>query len=259
MREAALELLGRSDPRQTLGQVLSLQDSRSGAAGWIQAECRRLQEMGRLEGLSGEPGEELVAGADEVGRGPMAGPLVAAAVSFRRVPWLPGLRDSKKLRAAHREALVPWIQAQAESWSLWVVPVETLNQAEGTIHSHSLGAMRECVLRLDPGPQRLVVDGRFTVEGLDLPQSAVVGGDDRCLTVAAASVLAKVHRDRLMRELDLVWPGYGFARNKGYCTPEHLEALERLGPCPAHRSRFGPVRARRPSGEAVQGLLDLEP
>jgi len=257
LRETPLDLLGRLNPQQTFCQVMAAQTRGVESSGWIQRECRRLEAMGRLEGLQCDAGTELVAGADEVGRGPMAGPLVAAAVSFRCVPWLPGLRDSKKLRPAHREALVPWIQAQAVSWSVCVVPVEALNQPEGTIHSHSLEAMQDCVRRLNPTPDRLMVDGRFTLQGLDLPQKAVVHGDDLCLTVAAASVLAKVHRDRMMCELDLLWPGYGFARNKGYCTPDHVEALERLGPCPAHRSRFELVRVRTASRNAVQGVLDL--
>jgi ribonuclease HII len=258
VRESPLDLLGRLDPRQTLRQVLDSQTRALDSSLWIQEECRRLQEMGHLEGLGIDPGTELVAGADEVGRGPMAGPLVAAAVAFRSVPWLPGLRDSKKLKPAHREALVPWIHCQAVSWSVYVVPVEVLNQPMGTIHSHSLEAMRECVGRLNPEPDRLLVDGRFPLEGLDLPQRAVVHGDDLCLAVAAASVLAKVQRDQIMCELDRLWPGYGFARNKGYCTADHLEALERLGPCPVHRLRFGPVRASLASPEAVQGMLDLE-
>jgi len=257
VRETPLEWLERLDPRQTLRQVMVARACGVESSRWIQKECRRLEDMGCLEGLQCDPGSELVAGADEVGRGPMAGPLVAAAVSFRCVPWLPGLRDSKKLRPAHREALVPWIQSQSESWSVCVVPVEVLNQPEGTIHSHSLEAMRDCVRRLIPAPDRLMVDGCFNLEGLDLPQQAVVHGDDLCLTVAAASVLAKVHRDRMMCDLDLLWPGYGFARNKGYCTPDHLEALDRLGPCPAHRIRFEPVRASLASRDAVQGMLDL--
>jgi len=249
-----LALLQDLDPQHSVQQALSLAREPRLRARLIR-EQERLQRMASFEGLEATPGSGSVAGADEVGRGPMAGPLVAAAVSFRTVPWLPGLRDSKKLKPAEREALVPWIRAQAEAWAVCVVPVEDLNAPEGTILSHSLAAMRQCVCRLDPPPERLMVDGNFLLEDLDIPQRAVVHGDDLCLTVAAASVLAKVHRDRLMGELEATWPGYGFARHKGYCTSEHLQALQRLGPCPAHRLRFDPVRIRL--SRTVQGTLDL--
>ncbi len=249
-----LDLLQSLDPRQSARVALNgAREPRLRAR--LHRELERLQKMALLEGLGVAPGAGSVAGADEVGRGPMAGPLVAAAVSFRTLPWLPGLRDSKKLEPAEREALVPWIHAQAEAWAVCVVPVEDLNAPQGTIHSHSLQAMRQCVRRLAPQPSRLLVDGRFTLEGLDIPQQAVVHGDDLCLTVAAASVLAKVHRDHLMHELEVIWPGYGFARHKGYCTPEHLRALDLLGPCPVHRIRFDPVRARL--AHRVQGFLEL--
>ncbi len=253
---SVLDLLRRLDPRQTVQEALESQAQAPRLQACLRKERRRLEAMSLLEGLPVEPGAGTVAGADEVGRGPMAGPLVAAAVSFRSIPWLPGLRDSKKLKPEEREALVPWIQAQAESWAIRVVPVEDLNAPEGTIHSHSLAAMRHCVLRLVPSPKRLLVDGCFPLPDLDIPQQAVVHGDNLCLTVAAASVLAKVHRDRLMTEMDVVWPGYGFAGHKGYCTPDHREALERLGPCPEHRTRFEPVRAR--ASRNVQGLLELQ-
>lgn len=249
-----VDLLNSLDPGETPTQALRSAARDPELRSFVERERRRLERMSRYEGLRFTPGEELVAGADEVGRGPMAGPLVAAAVTFRRVPWIPGLRDSKKLQPEEREAMVPWIRAQAESFALCVVSVEDLN-SRGTIHSHSLEAMRDCVSRLSPAPDRLLVDGKFQVDGLALPQQAVVKGDDCCVTVAAASVLAKVHRDRMMTDLDAAWPGYGFARHKGYCTPDHLEALDALGPCPLHRVRFGRVRELCASG--VQGTLDF--
>lgn len=254
-RGGLLARLGRLVPGQSALEALQSAEADPRLRAFLEKESLRLARMSRHEAF-GEPREVLVAGADEVGRGPMAGPLVAAAVAFRSVPWIPGLRDSKKLQPEEREALVPWIQAQAVSWAVTVVSVEELNEPRGTLHSHSLAAMRACVERLSPRPDRLLVDGRFPVDALDLPQKAVVKGDDACVTVAAASVLAKVHRDGLMTELDRVWPGYGFARHKGYCTPDHLEALQRLGPCPVHRARFARVRERL--APAIQGTLGFE-
>lgn len=246
-----LDLL-KSGPHPTARDLLSSLPAWPGLASYVEREQARLEAMNLRDRLGAAPGGSLVAGADEVGRGPMAGPLVAAAVALAKVPWIPGLRDSKKLQPEEREAMVPWILAQAQATAICVVPVEELN-AGGTIHSHSLAAMRRCVARLAPLPDRLLVDGKFPLPDLSLPQEAVIGGDDRCLSVAAASVLAKVHRDRLMAELDAAFPGYGFARHKGYCTAEHAEALERLGPCPLHRTRFGRVQAR--TAARVQGTL----
>lgn len=252
-----VQVLTTLDP--SLGPTEALRAARQDPElrAFVEAERRRLARMSRHEGLRLTPGEEIVAGADEVGRGPIAGPLVAAAVAFRRLPWIPGLRDSKKLQPEEREAMVPWIRAQAESWAVQEVSVDDLNGPMGTIHSHSLEAMHRCLRRLEPRPHRVLVDGKFMIAGLDVPQKAVVRGDDCCVTVAAASVLAKVHRDRLMMDLDGLWPGYGLARHKGYCTAEHLEALEKLGPCDIHRTRF--VRIRELRGDLpVQGLLDFD-
>lgn len=255
-RPSLLELLRTLDPTETATEALRSSRHNPTLRQAVERERARLARMSRHEGLKLTPGPELVAGADEVGRGPMAGPLVAAAVAFRRIPWIPGLRDSKKLQPEEREAMVPWIHAQAETCALAVIPIEELNGPQGNIHSHSLRAVALCVEGLAPRPDRLLMDGKFTVQDLPLPQKAIVKGDDCCVSVAAASVLAKVHRDRMMVELDAAFPGYGFAQHKGYCTAEHLEALDRLGVSPVHRTHF--VRVRERTTPYVQGVLSFD-
>ena len=182
---------------------------------------------------------QLVGGVDEVGRGPLAGPVVAAAVVFPRgVPW-PGVYDSKQLKAADRERLdreirsVPGVRI-----GIGEVPVEEIDRINILNATHR--AMREAVLAAGE-VDFILVDGR-PVKNLPCPSRALVKGDSRSASIAAASIVAKVYRDRLMDELDLRWPGYGFKEHKGYGTAAHLESLRRLGPCPAHRKSFRPVR-----------------
>ncbi|MFZ5585739.1 MAG: ribonuclease HII [Thermodesulfobacteriota bacterium] len=178
------------------------------------------------------------AGVDEVGRGPLAGPVVAAAVILP-ADWAdPGVADSKALSEARRRELAPLICAGSLAWALgWAeaAEVDGLN-----IHHASLVAMRRAVMALAPAPDCLLVDGRFCLP-MALPQQAVVKGDARCRSVAAASILAKVHRDSLMDHLHRRWPVYNFAANKGYATAEHRRALADHGPCPEHRKSFGSV------------------
>jgi len=184
-------------------------------------------------------GRSLVAGVDESGRGPLAGPVVAAAVILPPGTRWEGLDDSKKVPRERREALYARVlnEARAFSWSV-IGPrrIDFMN-----IRGASLEAMRRAVHRLCVVPELVLVDGNAEVPGLGPAQRAVVDGDARLLSVAAASVVAKVVRDRIMDRLDRVWPAYGFARHKGYGTAEHLEALDRLGPCPLHRYSFTPV------------------
>lgn len=180
-----------------------------------------------------------VAGVDEAGRGPLAGPVVAAAVILDPGGRWEGLDDSKLLRAETREAIHARVLAEARAFAWAVMGVRAIDRLN--IRRATLEAMRRAVGRLRVRPDLVLVDGRDDVPGLGLPQQAVVDGDARMLSIAAASVLAKVIRDRIMDRLDRVWPGYGFARHKGYGTPEHLEAIERLGPCAIHRYSFRPV------------------
>lgn len=179
-----------------------------------------------------------IAGVDEVGRGPMFGPVVAAAVILPLGCRLPGLTDSKQLTEKQRNAFEAEIRASAIAWSVAVIDVETIDRVN--IRQASLLALRTAVERLALSPDYLLIDGVDTIDW-PCPQQPVVQGDATSKSIAAASVLAKVHRDRLLVELDAVYPGYGLARHKGYCSPEHLEALTRLGPTPMHRKSFAPV------------------
>jgi ribonuclease HII len=201
----------------------------------------------RVERAFWRTGAEFVAGVDEVGRGPLAGPVVAAAVILPRRPsgevsragWIGRLRDSKQLTPAEREALAPFIAEQA-IWGLGIVSAQVVDQIN--ILQATRLAMRRAVAALPQAPDALIVDGREVVEG-PITQRAEVKGDARCASVAAASIIAKVTRDRLMCALDERFPGYGLAEHKGYATPDHREALRRLGYSTIHRLSFAPVRA----------------
>jgi ribonuclease HII len=198
-----------------------------------------------LENAARRRGALCVAGLDEVGRGPMFGPVVAAAVIFAERCRLPGLTDSKQLTEKQRNEFDAMIRVAAAAWAIAAVDVETIDSIN--IRRASLLAMRLAVeqLAVTRGlvPDYLLIDGRDTIDW-PCAQQAVVGGDGRSISIAAASVLAKVHRDRLLVELDRVYPGYGLARHKGYCSPEHMEALRRLGPTPLHRKSYAPVAQR---------------
>ncbi|HEY1253702.1 MAG TPA: ribonuclease HII [Terracidiphilus sp.] len=183
-------------------------------------------------------GSLRIAGVDEVGRGPLFGPVVAAAVILPRGCRLHGLNDSKKLTEKKRNELDLEIRASAVAWAVAQVDAETIDRIN--IRMASLEAMRRAVLQLALSPDFLLVDGRDTIDWLG-PQQAIIHGDGLSFSIAAASVLAKVHRDRLLVELDSEYPGYGLARHKGYPCPAHLAALKRLGPSPLHRKSFHPV------------------
>ena len=189
-------------------------------------------------------GFATVAGADEAGRGACAGPLVAAAcvLPSGRRGRVPGLADSKLLTPAARDRVYAEVVDRALAWSVVVIPVEELD-ARG-MHVTNLEALRRAVWTLDPPPDYVLTDG-FPVPGLARPGLAVWKGDRVAACVAAASVLAKVTRDRIMTELHERWPEYDFAGHKGYITDVHSAALERHGPCPEHRMRFVNVRSAR--------------
>lgn len=194
-----------------------------------------------------------VAGIDEVGVGPLAGPVVAAAVVLPQEIAIDGVRDSKKVAPRRRSVLAEAIRAEAVAFSLGVVEpaeVDRLNPYQA-----SMEAMRLAVTGLAIEPDHLLVDAR-TVPGVDTEQTAIVGGDAQVYSIAAASIVAKVHRDGIMATLDTRYPGYGFARNAGYGTAEHMRALESLGPCPAHRRSFAPVR-RALAREAGYDTLEV--
>lgn len=185
-------------------------------------------------------GAVLIAGVDEAGRGPLAGPVVVAAVILDPKRRVRGINDSKQLTEAERETLYPRILAAAIAWHVEVVSVATIDRIN--IFQATMHGMRESLRGLSQLPTTARIDGNRLPKDLPCAAEAWVGGDARCRSIGAASILAKVTRDRLMVELDATYPGYGFARHKGYSTPEHFEALERLGPCPEHRRSFDPVR-----------------
>lgn len=180
------------------------------------------------------------AGVDEVGRGPLCGPVVTAAVILDPARPIEGLRDSKKLSAKRREALFTEISQKALAWCIAQAEVEEIDRLN--ILQATLVAMQRAVAGLSVTPELVLVDGNRCPE-LPMAVEAVVGGDDRVPAIAAASILAKVSRDRQMQALDAQYPGYGLAGHKGYPTKAHLEALARLGPSAIHRRSFAPVRA----------------
>jgi ribonuclease HII len=181
----------------------------------------------------------LVAGVDEAGRGPLAGPVVAAAVILDDQHRVRGLADSKVLTPLRRERLFDEIRAKALCTSIAMASVEEIDRLN--ILQATLLAMRRAVEGLRLRPQRVLVDGN-RLPTLSMPAAAVVKGDALVAAISAASILAKVHRDRLCGELDAAHPEYGFARHKGYPTADHLAALQTHGACAAHRRSFGPVR-----------------
>ena len=188
-------------------------------------------------------GARTIVGVDEVGRGPLAGPIVTAAVSLpldRRPAWLSELRDSKQLSAKQREALTPKILAGALQCGIGWVHASELD-AVGMSAALRL-ACRRAIEQLPNTPDVVLADGRDNL-GLPYPTEMIVKGDARVSSIAAASIIAKTARDAWMIELDQQYPGYGFARHKGYGTAEHLRALGELGPCPEHRRSFAPVAA----------------
>ena len=191
-----------------------------------------------LEEAAPGRGALRIAGLDEVGRGPLFGPVVAAAVVLASGYRFYGLTESKKLSEKKRNKLDLEIRANAVAFAIAEVDAETIDRIN--IRQASLLAMRRAVEQLALSPDFLLIDGRDTIDW-ECPQRAVIRGDAMSFSIAAASVLAKVHRDRLLVELDSAFPGYGLAQHKGYCCPAHLAALARLGPTPLHRKSYRPV------------------
>jgi ribonuclease HII len=187
-------------------------------------------------------GAGFVAGLDEVGRGPLAGPLLAAAVVLPSLPegeWLSRVRDSKLLTAAGRESLDGEIRRDALSFGVGVVSAGEVDRLGVVRATHR--AMRQALFRLSARPDHLLVDA-LRIPRLRIAQTPLIHGDGRCVSIACASIVAKVARDRLMEQFNHRFPGYGFRENKGYGTAAHLDALRRLGPCAIHRRSFAPVR-----------------
>ena len=191
----------------------------------------------KYEKLARAQGATLIAGVDEVGRGALFGPVVAAAVILPADTRIRGLRDSKQLLREDRERLEAVVRARALAIAIEEVDAETIDRVN--IYQASRMAMTAAVMRLAPEPDHLLVDALR----LDVPhaQTCIIYGDSLSISIAAASVVAKVYRDARMRELDAEYPGYGLASHKGYATPDHREALRKLGPSILHRKSFAPV------------------
>ena len=206
----------------------------------MRSERERVAKMFELRSSLYVQGFKAIAGVDEVGVGPLAGPVVAAAVILPEEVNLPLVNDSKKLKPAQREKLSFAIHEQAIAVSIGSVSPEEIDSRN--IFQASLEAMRRAVEGLNPAPDYCLVDAR-TIPRVTVPQQGLIHGDAIDASIASASIVAKVFRDRLMQDFDVQYPGYGFGRHMGYGTAQHLEALERLGASPIHRRSFGPVAA----------------
>ncbi|BBW96705.1 ribonuclease HII [Geobacillus sp. FSL W8-0032] len=242
--EALLPQLGADDPhwewlrrdeRKSVQALLARLDREQARR---RAEKQRWEALLRWERELYAAGAARIAGIDEAGRGPLAGPVVAAAVILPAGAYLPGLDDSKRLTPAKREALFAQIEACAVAIGIGIVSAAEID--EWNIYEATRRAMAKAVENLSPPPDYLLVDA-MTVP-CSLPQRSLIKGDASSASIAAASVIAKVTRDRWMTELDRRYPQYGFARHMGYGTPEHLQAIRRYGVTPEHRRSFAPVR-----------------
>lgn len=216
---------------------------------------KRLHCTLKFEKQASQSGARLIAGVDEVGRGSLFGPVVAAAVILDPGYRIRGLRDSKLLLAERREVLAERIREHAIAWAIAAVDAAHIDQIN--IYQASRVAMREAVINLRPGPDHLLIDAMRL--DCDLPQRAIIHGDALSASIAAASILAKVERDRMVREWDPVFPVYGLASNKGYSTPHHLAALRQHGPSPLHRQSFAPVWNNPVPQEVLAFMLEEKP
>lgn len=226
----------RADPRAGVAALVAAAERRRQKA---EQQQRKRLAMLELERELAARGRLVIAGVDEAGIGPLAGPVVAAAVILGDAAGLDGIDDSKKLDEKKREALAPQIRARAAAWAVGIADIAEIDELN--VYHAGLLAMRRAVEGLGLRPDHVLVDAR-RIPGLDIEQSAHVKGDARSLSIAAASIVAKTHRDALMDDLDRLHPGYGFARHKGYGTPEHQEAVRRLGASPVHRMSYEAVR-----------------
>jgi ribonuclease HII len=244
--ESSVEDALRADSRAGANAILALIAKRRFGN---RSEGQRLRKMLRFETNLWERGHDAVAGVDEAGMSPLAGPVSAAAVILKPGMRIIGIDDSKKLDSASREALAEEIKEKAVAWCVAFVEVEEIDTIN--IYWAGLLAMRRAVEGLRLTPQHLLIDAKSLKE-VAIPQEAIIKGDTKSASIAAASILAKVARDARMRRLDTVHPGYGFSDHKGYPVRAHYAALARLGACAAHRRSFGPVRD-------VLGLPPLPP
>ena len=225
------------------------QDSRSGVIQAIAKQKREIQkridEDERLEGMLAYEkecyarGMELIAGVDEVGRGPLAGPVVAAAVILPKACKIPGLNDSKKIPKSKHKEIYEAVLQNAIAIGIGIKDNHVIDQVN--IYEATKLAMMEAIGQLEPQPQHLLIDAMKL--DLPIPQTSIIKGDANSLSIAAASIVAKVTRDQMMEEFDREYPGYDFAQNAGYGTAKHLAGLDKLGVTPIHRRSFEPVKS----------------
>jgi len=234
--DAALEATLRADPRPGAKAIVDAIERRRRGN---RAEGQRLRKLLRYESALWLTGVTRVAGVDEAGMSPLAGPVAAGAVVFAPGARIAGIDDSKKLSPKERERLAVVIKQRCIAWAVGFAEVEEIDRIN--IYWAGLLAMRRAVEGLAVAPEHLLIDARRLKE-LAIPQQRIVQGDAKSVSIAAASILAKTARDARMHELDALFPGYGFAKHKGYPVREHVAALTELGACPIHRRSFGPVR-----------------
>lgn len=225
-----------TDPRQGVQKLLAQWKRRKKHEQQLK---KQWESMSHFERFYRAQGLKPIAGVDEVGRGPLAGPVVAAAVILPDDCYIPGLNDSKKLQLSEREKLYNQIDRTAVAWATASVSVKRIDEVN--IYQATLEAMTQAVNQLNQVPQVLLNDA-VVLPDIEVVQEKVIGGDQRSISIAAASIMAKVTRDRFMEKLGEVYPQYGFERHMGYATAEHLQALRKYGPTEVHRQSFAPVR-----------------
>ena len=220
----------------------------------LNQEKQRHRKLNKYEIRAFREGFRRIAGLDEVGRGPIAGPVVAAAVILPRNFFLPGVNDSKLISPGRRLEMAAEIKQKAMAWVVAAVSARQIDQQNILLCTRE--AMRMCVEELTPQPDFLLIDA-VSLPNLDIEQYPIIKGDSLSISIACASILAKVERDAVMASYDQLFPGYGFNHHKGYATREHCMALESLGPCAIHRGSFEPVKSLFGIQEWIQpGLFD---
>lgn len=230
--EELLELC-RKDGRKAIGTLVRRYERQ-------QQERQRVAAMYNYERQFWARGCELVAGVDEAGRGPLAGPVSVAAVILPHDLYLPKINDSKKLSAKVRDELYDEIMAKALAVKTALVDAKTIDRVN--IYQATINGMYESIFGLSQEPQAVLIDA-VKLDNLPMVSESIIKGDAKSASIAAASIIAKVNRDRLMDEYDKQYPEYGFAQHKGYGTAQHIEAIKKYGPCPIHRLSFEPIRS----------------
>ena len=203
-------------------------------------EIKRLKDLKKFESNLYDEGNKLICGIDEAGRGPLAGPVAVGAVVMKPDSMLEWVNDSKKVTERRREILYDRIIEDSLAWSVQLVPetkIDEINILEATKYGLNL-AIKDIINQLQRKPDIVIVDALREINTENIPYESIIKGDATCYSISCASILAKVTRDRIMRQMDEIYPQYGFAKNKGYGTKEHIEALKKYGPCMIHRKTF---------------------